>query len=108
LALCICLVDTEHPAARKAIALLAFLRAHTAQLPRRRTKSDKLSSNKLVQSTPHCRRELAVDTVLPCSAKQKLELKELMGALERNSNALPNSRSSRRNSFIRHSPSVAD
>lgn len=82
LALCICLVDTNIPPQESDAQLLAFLRAHQRNFLVVGTKSDKLSSNKLVQSTAALRRELEVDTVLPCSAKTKAGMKELWARLK--------------------------
>jgi len=82
LALCICLVDTNIPPQESDAQLLAFLRAHQRGFLVVGTKSDKLSANKLAQSTAALRRDLAVDTVLPCSAKTKLGIKELWSRLK--------------------------
>ncbi len=82
LALCICLVDANIPPQESDAQLLTFLRAHQRSFLVVGTKSDKLSSNKLAQSTQALRRELGVDTVLPCSAKTKVGIKELWARME--------------------------
>lgn len=79
---CICLVDTNIPPQESDAQLLAFLRAHQRDFLVVGTKSDKLSSNKLSQSTQALRRDLAVDVVLPCSAKTKAGIKELWARLK--------------------------
>ena len=81
LALCVCLVDTNIPPQESDVQLLAFLRAHDRRFLVVGTKSDKLSANKLAHSTQLLRRELAVDTVLPVSAKTKAGIKELWSHL---------------------------
>ena len=77
LALCICLVDANVPPRPNDGQLLDWLRASDREFVVVATKIDRMSGNERTRSLAALRRALAVEEILPVSAKTGRGMKEL-------------------------------
>ncbi len=86
LALCICLVDANVPPRANDRQLLDWLRAIDRNFVVVATKIDRLSGNQRARSLADLERGLAVDEILPVSAKTGYGLAELWRRIEEAAN----------------------
>jgi GTP-binding protein len=82
LALCVCLVDSNIPPRPVDLQLLDWLRAAGRDFVVAATKIDRLSGNERTRSLTALKKGLALDDVLPVSAKTGYGIKELWARIE--------------------------
>lgn len=81
LALCVCLVDAMIPAQPGDIQLIRYFKQTAQKYRVVGTKADRLSGNERTKSAAVLRKGLEIDSLLLCSAKTGLGLKELWAEL---------------------------
>jgi GTP-binding protein len=82
LALCVCLVDSNIPPQAADRQLLDWLRAEDREFVVAATKIDRLSGNQRTRNLAALRKGLAVDDLLPVSAKTGAGVRELWARIE--------------------------
>ncbi len=82
LALCICLIDSNIPPQQSDMQLLDWLRNVGRPFAVVATKVDRMSGNERTRNLATLRRELALDTILPVSAKTGSGIRELWSQIE--------------------------
>lgn len=82
LKLCVCLVDSNVPPQARDAQLLDWLRSVDRAFAVAATKIDRLSGNERTSSLAALRKALAIDDILPVSAKTGSGLKELWARIE--------------------------
>lgn len=78
LRLCVCLVDANVPPQKSDKQLITWLQHHDRELLVVATKTDRLSANQLNKALAQLRREHEVERIIPCSAKTKSGLSQLL------------------------------
>ncbi len=82
LKLCVCLVDSNVPPQPRDAQLLDWLRGVDREFVVVATKIDRLSGNERTRNLAALRKGLAIDTLLPVSAKTAAGIKELWAQIE--------------------------
>ncbi len=82
LALCVCLVDANVPPRPSDAQLLEWLRAAGRRFVAAATKVDRLSGNERARNLAALKKGLALDEILPVSAKTGYGMKELWARIE--------------------------
>jgi GTP-binding protein len=82
LKLCVCLVDSNVPAQECDLQLIDWLRAEGREFAVVATKIDRLSGNERTRNLMALKKGLALDAVLPISAKTGYGVKELWARIE--------------------------
>ncbi len=82
LKLCVCLVDSNVPPQPRDAQLLDWLRGVDREFVVVATKIDRLSGNERTRNLAALRNGLAIDTLLPVSAKTAAGIKELWAQIE--------------------------
>ncbi|HET9741728.1 MAG TPA: ribosome biogenesis GTP-binding protein YihA/YsxC [Terriglobales bacterium] len=82
LRLCVCLVDANVPAQQSDRQLIEWLQHHQREFLVVATKCDRLSANQLNKALATLKRELQIERILPCSAKTRMGMAELMREIQ--------------------------
>lgn len=82
LRLCVCLVDSNVPPQPRDAQLLDWLRSVDREFVVAATKIDRLSGNERARNLAALRKALAIDDILPVSAKTGAGLKELWARID--------------------------
>ena len=82
LKLCVCLVDSNVPPQPRDAQLLDWLRGVDREFVVVATKIDRLSGNERTRNLAALRKGLAIDILLPVSAKTASGIKELWAQIE--------------------------
>src|SRR6185437_9725859 len=82
LRLCICLVDANVPPQQTDRQLIEWLQHEEREFLVVATKCDRLSANQLNKALATLKRELQIERILPCSAKTRMGMGELMREIQ--------------------------